>query len=84
MRFNAKSHRFATIAGLATLALAIPAPAGAQAAKGAGSMSDDEIYSLTCGHLGVPCSSPKKAHKARSVRKVRSVRKARAHVRSHR
>jgi hypothetical protein len=77
MRFNPKSHRLA-VAGIAALALAVPATAGAHTA-GSGSMSDDEINALTCGHLGVPCSAPKKAHKARSTRS-----KARAHVRTRR
>lgn len=77
MRWIAKPHRVAGIAGLATLALALPASAGADTAKGGGSLSDDEIYALTCGHLGVPCSEPKKARKART-------RKVRAHVRSRR
>lgn len=55
------------IAAAAALA-ALPAPALAgHGGGGQRAMSPDEIYALTCGHLGVPCAvGGRHAHKARA------------------
>jgi hypothetical protein len=53
---------------LAAAALAV-VPAGAVASDGdAKPMSSEQVYALTCGHLGVPCNPPHARHHARGAR----------------
>jgi hypothetical protein len=68
------------------LALAVPAAAQAASDGASKSFSDDEIFALTCGHLGVSCApashhrKPKARSARKAVRKARSVRRVRAHI----
>ncbi|HEU4979526.1 MAG TPA: hypothetical protein VFT42_11555 [Solirubrobacteraceae bacterium] len=58
----------AAIAAVAAL-FALPAPALAGDGGGQRAMSPDEIYALTCGHLGVSCAIARPhAHHARAGR----------------
>jgi hypothetical protein len=63
---------------LAAAALAV-VPATAAAGDGdAKPMSSDQVYALTCGHLGVPCNPPHARHHARA-RHARGARHGRRH-----
>jgi chemotaxis protein histidine kinase CheA len=45
--------------------------AAAPAAAPANGMSQDDVYQLTCGHLGVPCDGGHQGHHKRSARLTR-------------
>jgi hypothetical protein len=49
--------RRTALAALAVAAALATVPAGAGADASA-PMTDDQMYALTCGHLGVPCAAP--------------------------
>jgi hypothetical protein len=55
------ASRRTALAALAVAAALAAVPAGARA-DGPKPMTDDEMYALTCGHLGVPCAAPAPRH----------------------
>jgi hypothetical protein len=61
------ARRRTAFAALAVAAALAAVPAGARA-DGAAPMTEDQMYALTCGHLGVPCAAPAPRHGHRSAR----------------
>jgi hypothetical protein len=59
--------RRTAVAALAVAAALAAVPAGARADAPA-PMTEDQIYTLTCGHLGVPCAAPARPHGQRRAR----------------
>jgi hypothetical protein len=55
------ASRRTALAALAVAAALAAVPAGARA-DGPAPMTADQIYALTCGHLGVPCAAPATHH----------------------
>jgi hypothetical protein len=51
------ARRRTALAALAVAAALAAVPAGARADAPA-PMTEDQMYALTCGHLGVPCAAP--------------------------
>jgi hypothetical protein len=51
------ARRRTALAALAIAAALAAVPAGARADAPA-PMTEDQMYALTCGHLGVPCAAP--------------------------
>jgi hypothetical protein len=61
------ARRRTALAALAVAAALAAVPAGARADAPA-PMTDEQMYALTCGHLGVPCAAPAPRHGHRSAR----------------
>jgi hypothetical protein len=55
------ARRRTALAALAVAAALAAVPTGARA-DAPKPMTDDEMYTLTCGHLGVPCAAPAPRH----------------------
>jgi hypothetical protein len=73
--------RRTALAALAVAAALAAVPAGARA-DAPTPMTDDQMYALTCGHLGVPCAAPapRRDHgraRAAGARHPKASRKAR-------
>ncbi len=83
-RVRRSAGRLAVIAALSLVAWAAVLGAGSALAAPSGSgeqeaMSDEAIYALTCGHLGVTCQEPKPKLTVK-VRAGRVVARARTRV----
>jgi hypothetical protein len=79
-RFGMSTKRKLVLAAVIWAALAaVPPPSDADTRA----MTDEEIAALTCGHLGVPCPAPDRAHRrCHSASRAHTRRAKRARARA--